>query len=88
MLRSINIKEEVSIHLQVITDMSYAWHIMDAYTTYMQKGIKEDPSLVVKLRATFLKVNRRKTKICKNEGIVRQLERFVFRWLQRWKFLC
>ncbi|KAK6645588.1 hypothetical protein RUM43_001868 [Polyplax serrata] len=56
MLRSINIKEEVSIHLQVIADMSYAWHIMDSYTTYMQKGIKEDPSLVVKLRATFLKM--------------------------------
>lgn len=56
MLRSVNIKEEISIHLQVIADMSYAWHIMDAYTIFMQKGIKEEPSLVIKLRATFLKV--------------------------------
>lgn len=56
MLRSVNIKEEISIHLQVIADMSYAWHVMDAYTEFMQKGIKQDPSLVVKLRATFLKV--------------------------------
>ncbi|KAL0270980.1 UNVERIFIED_CONTAM: hypothetical protein PYX00_008233 [Menopon gallinae] len=56
MLRSVNVKEEISIHLQVIADMSYAWHVMDAYTEFMQKGIKQDPSLVVKLRATFLKM--------------------------------
>lgn len=56
MLRGVNIKEEVPIHLQVIADMSYAWHVMDAYTAFMQKGIKQDPSLVVKLRATFLKM--------------------------------
>ena len=27
-----------------------------SYTGYMQQGIKRDPTLVIKLRATFLKV--------------------------------
>ena len=37
--------------------MSYAWEIVDsAFTSEMQIGLKKDPSLVGKLRATFLKV--------------------------------
>ncbi|XP_070556885.1 WASH complex subunit 5-like [Ptychodera flava] len=56
MIRTINIKEEVLIQLQIIADVSYAWEIVDSYTRYMQEGIKKDPSLVIKLRATFLKL--------------------------------
>jgi len=29
-----------------------------SYTGYMQQGIKRDPTLVIKLRATFMKVNK------------------------------
>lgn len=56
MIRTINIKEEVLITVQIVGDLSYAWDIMDSYTMYMQQGIKKDPSLVIKLRATFLKM--------------------------------
>ncbi|XP_076462616.1 WASH complex subunit 5-like [Babylonia areolata] len=56
MIRTINIKEEVLITIQIVADLSYAWNIMDSYTGYMQQGIKRDPSLVIKLRATFLKM--------------------------------
>jgi len=56
MIRTINIKEDVLITLQIVGDLSYAWEIVDSYTSIMQEGIKEDPSLVIKLRATFLKV--------------------------------
>jgi WASH complex subunit strumpellin len=42
--------------LQIVGDLSYAWEIVDSYTNIMQEGIKKDPSLVIKLRATFLKV--------------------------------
>lgn len=56
MIRTINIKEEVLITIQIVADLSYAWDIMDSYTLYMQQGIKKDPSLVIKLRATFLKM--------------------------------
>ncbi|XP_023214249.1 WASH complex subunit 5-like, partial [Centruroides sculpturatus] len=56
MLRTINIKEEVLITLQIVADLSYAWEIIDSYTSYMQQGLKRDPSLAIKLRATFLKL--------------------------------
>ncbi|CAN7999136.1 unnamed protein product, partial [Ixodes hexagonus] len=56
MLRIINVKEEVLVTLEVIADLSYAWEIIDGYTPFMQKGIRDDPSMVIKLRATFLKV--------------------------------
>ncbi|KAL3869567.1 hypothetical protein ACJMK2_042235 [Sinanodonta woodiana] len=56
MIRTINIKEEVLIAIQIVADLSYAWEIIDSYTSYMQEGVRRDPSLVIKLRATFLKM--------------------------------
>lgn len=57
MVRAGNIKEDVLITLQMIADLSYAWEIVESYTKYMQEGIKRDPGLVIKLRATFLKLS-------------------------------
>ncbi|KAK3601512.1 hypothetical protein CHS0354_027658 [Potamilus streckersoni] len=56
MIRTINIKEEVLIAIQIVADLSYAWEIIDSYTSYMQEGVRRDPTLVIKLRATFLKM--------------------------------
>uniref|UniRef100_A0A8C4QPA4 WASH complex subunit 5 n=1 Tax=Eptatretus burgeri TaxID=7764 RepID=A0A8C4QPA4_EPTBU len=56
MIRTSNIREDVLITLQIVGDLTYAWKIIDSYTTIMQQGIKCDPSLVTKLRATFLKL--------------------------------
>lgn len=39
-----------------MADLSYAWEIIDNYTGFMQYGIKADPTSVIKLRATFLKL--------------------------------
>jgi hypothetical protein len=58
-IRTAGLKEEVLITLQIVSDLSYAWEIVDSvFTGEMQLGLKKDPSLVEKLRATFLKVNR------------------------------
>ncbi|XP_067928374.1 WASH complex subunit 5-like [Watersipora subatra] len=56
MIRTINIKDEVLINLQIVADLSYAWQIIDSYTNYMQEGVKRNANLVIKLRATFLKL--------------------------------
>ena len=57
MIKTINIKEDILVTLQIIGDLSYAWEIIDScYTRFMQQGIKQDPTLVIKLRATFLKL--------------------------------
>ena len=42
--------------LELVADLSYAWLLMDSYTRYMQEFIKKTPALVIKLRATFLKM--------------------------------
>ncbi|XP_038666101.1 WASH complex subunit 5 isoform X1 [Scyliorhinus canicula] len=56
MIRTINIKEEVLITMQIIGDLSYAWQLIDSYTTIMQEGIRVSPFMVTKLKATFLKL--------------------------------
>jgi WASH complex subunit strumpellin len=56
MIRTVNIKEDALITLQIVGVLSYAWEIVDSHTSIMQEGIKKDPSLVIKLPATFLKV--------------------------------
>ncbi|GCB74711.1 hypothetical protein scyTo_0003802 [Scyliorhinus torazame] len=56
MIRTINIKEEVLITMQIIGDLSYAWQLIDSYTTIMQEEIRVSPFMVTKLKATFLKL--------------------------------
>uniref|UniRef100_A0A914XAT2 Uncharacterized protein n=1 Tax=Plectus sambesii TaxID=2011161 RepID=A0A914XAT2_9BILA len=57
LLRTINIKDDKLAQIQTISDLTYAWDIIDQYTPYMQDGIKRDPSMAMKLRATFLKLS-------------------------------
>lgn len=38
MIRIINIKEDILINLQIIGDVSYAWELIDSYTSMMQYG--------------------------------------------------
>lgn len=56
MLKTSGVKEDVLVTLHIVADLAYAWDIIDNYTVYMQQGIKKDPTLVIKLRATFLKL--------------------------------
>lgn len=57
MIRNMNIKEDILITLQIIGDLSYAWELIDSFTPIMQLGIKREPTLVIKLRAIFLKLS-------------------------------
>jgi len=57
MIRTVNIKEEFLITMEIVADLSYAWVLMDQnYTQHMQEGVKNRPRMVIKLRATFLKL--------------------------------
>ncbi|XP_055343798.1 WASH complex subunit 5-like [Paramacrobiotus metropolitanus] len=56
MIKMANTKEDILVNLEIVGDLSYAWQLIDSYTKQMQDGIKENPSLVIKLRATFLKM--------------------------------
>ena len=56
MINTCNIKDDALVQMQTISDMSYALQLIDNFTAEMQKLIKNKPSLVIKLRATFLKL--------------------------------
>ena len=56
MIRTAGIRDDDLVTLQLVGDLSYAWELVDSFTMDMQDGIKRDPALVGKLRATFLKV--------------------------------
>ncbi|KAL0488232.1 WASH complex subunit strumpellin [Acrasis kona] len=56
MIRYVNIKEEVLVNIATISDVSYAWEIINDYVGSMQKRIKKEPSLIIKMRSTFLKL--------------------------------
>lgn len=57
MVRSVNVKDKVMINLQIIADLSYAWKLIDQFTPLMQDAIKNEPTLLIKLRALFLKLS-------------------------------
>jgi len=57
MLRIVNVKEEVLVTMQIVSDMAYGWQVINDYVNSMQATIKRDPSNVLKLRATFLKLS-------------------------------
>ncbi|XP_036338292.1 WASH complex subunit homolog 5 isoform X1 [Rhagoletis pomonella] len=57
MIQVINIKENILINMQLISDLSYAWRLLDRdFTTIMQESIKKQPKSVIRLRAAFLKL--------------------------------
>uniref|UniRef100_A0A336M296 CSON010414 protein n=1 Tax=Culicoides sonorensis TaxID=179676 RepID=A0A336M296_CULSO len=56
MIHMLNIKDDVLVTLQCITDLSYGWRSIDNFTPIMQFAIKKQPNLVIRLRATFLKL--------------------------------
>uniref|UniRef100_A0A1I8NPM8 WASH complex subunit strumpellin n=2 Tax=Stomoxys calcitrans TaxID=35570 RepID=A0A1I8NPM8_STOCA len=57
MIQIINVKEDILINIQLISDLSYAWHLIDRdFTPIMQDSIKKQPKSVIHLRAAFLKL--------------------------------
>jgi WASH complex subunit strumpellin len=56
MVNTCNIREDALVQMLTISDMSYGIKLIEIFTEQLQKLIKHKPSLVIKLRATFLKL--------------------------------
>ncbi|KAL3276150.1 hypothetical protein HHI36_020869 [Cryptolaemus montrouzieri] len=95
MIQTTNLKEDNLITMQVIGDLSFAWELIDSFTPIMQLGIKREPTLVIKLRAVFLKlasameipllrINQARSKdlVSVSEYYSRELEIYVRKVLQ------
>ncbi|XP_043227875.1 WASH complex subunit 5-like isoform X2 [Amphibalanus amphitrite] len=50
------LRDDMLATLAGVTDFSYAWLLVDRLTASMQRSIRQQPALVAKLRATFLKL--------------------------------
>ncbi|KAH8408087.1 hypothetical protein KR222_003047 [Zaprionus bogoriensis] len=57
MAQLINLKEDIEIHIQMISDFSYAWQLLQRdFMAIMQDHIKRQPQAVIGIRAVFLKL--------------------------------
>jgi len=56
MVRVVNLQESLLTNIDIISDMSYAWELMDDYRHVLQLRIQEHPHSVYLLRALFLKL--------------------------------
>ena len=57
MVRLAAAEDDVLVQLQILSDFSYAWSLIDNFTQLMQAQIKTDPRRVSELRSTFLKLS-------------------------------
>ena len=57
MIKTAAVKEDVLVTLGIIGEISYAWATVESFAPFMQQGVKEDPVLVGRLRAVFLKIS-------------------------------
>jgi WASH complex subunit strumpellin len=57
MVRIGHMTEKVMGTFDIITDIAYAWELIDDYVASMQALIKRDPANVIKLRAIFVKLS-------------------------------
>uniref|UniRef100_A0A0K2UPG6 Uncharacterized protein n=1 Tax=Lepeophtheirus salmonis TaxID=72036 RepID=A0A0K2UPG6_LEPSM len=56
-VRYAGVKEEFLVLLQVISDFQYGWEIIDHFTPLIQEEVINDPSIVKRLQAIFIKIS-------------------------------
>lgn len=55
MVRTVNVTPKVMADLDIVSDITFAWDLINSYTPLLHQRIKENPRVVLLLRATFLK---------------------------------
>ena len=53
MVRTVNVRDSVTITMDTVSDMAYAWQCITDFIGEMQGRVKRDPGVVVLLRAVF-----------------------------------
>eukprot|EP00516_Mucochytrium_quahogii_P006657 CAMPEP_0203756166 /NCGR_PEP_ID=MMETSP0098-20131031/9484_1 /ASSEMBLY_ACC=CAM_ASM_000208 /TAXON_ID=96639 /ORGANISM=" , Strain NY0313808BC1" /LENGTH=1157 /DNA_ID=CAMNT_0050647929 /DNA_START=208 /DNA_END=3681 /DNA_ORIENTATION=- len=56
MVRSVGLREEVLSNIDIITDMSYAWELINDYMDILHERVRSEPNAVQLLRTMFLKL--------------------------------
>ena len=56
MLRLLNAKDDTLVTLSIVSDFAYSWELIPVYVKIFQQAIQTQPSMVIKLRAVFLKL--------------------------------
>lgn len=56
MVRTVRIRDDVMGIIETVSDLSYAWEIINDFMKILHQRVKRDPSSVILLRAVFLKL--------------------------------
>eukprot|EP00941_MAST-03F_sp_MAST-3F-sp1_P002473 g2473.t1 len=56
MVKAVNVKEDILVTLDQISDFSYAWEMISDAVPYLHQLVEDNPNAVVLLRATFQKL--------------------------------
>lgn len=56
MVRTVRIRDEVMGIIETVSDLSYAWEIINDFMNLLHQRVKRDPGSVILLRAVFLKL--------------------------------
>ncbi|RHY74635.1 hypothetical protein DYB34_013741, partial [Aphanomyces astaci] len=56
MVRTVRVRPEVMGIIEAVSDLSYAWEIINDFMSILHTRVKRDPSCVILLRALFLKL--------------------------------
>lgn len=57
MIRIVNVKDTYLVVMSIVADMAYGWQVIDLYRPSMHALIKSDPSTIIMVRSTFLKLS-------------------------------
>ncbi|KAH9083252.1 hypothetical protein LEN26_021034 [Aphanomyces euteiches] len=56
MVRTVRVRQEVMGIIETVSDLSYAWEVINDFMSILHTRVKKDPSCVILLRALFLKL--------------------------------
>ncbi|ETW08085.1 hypothetical protein, variant [Aphanomyces invadans] len=56
MVRTVRVRQEVMGIIESVSDLSYAWEVINDFMSILHTRVKRDPSCVILLRALFLKL--------------------------------
>lgn len=57
MVKLVHVKKSTITFIDIITDITWSWIVLQDYIKLMQKEIKKDPDIALLLKNTFLKLS-------------------------------
>jgi len=57
MVKIVTIKKSTLTYIEIISDITWSWVVLQEYTRLMQKEIRKSPAIALLLKNTFMKLS-------------------------------